>query len=81
METKQEFIYLAISRHRIRIKKKNVLFIFVTDNLKGSGHLPSDDSLLWQKEARDKSDKSCKRAKCVGQWTSMEYHDVKANIS
>ena len=40
-------------------------------------------ALLWQKEASDKSDISCKRAKCVYHFplTSMEYHDVLPNIS
>ena len=40
--------------------------------------------LLWQKEASDNSDISCKRVKCVTlsfPLTSMEYHDVLPNIS
>ena len=39
-------------------------------------------ALLWQKEASDKSDISCKRAKmCLSfPLTSMEYHDVLPNI-
>ena len=39
-------------------------------------------ALLWQKEASDKSDISCKRANCVSfPLTAMEYHGVLPNIS
>ena len=39
-------------------------------------------ALRWQKKASDKSDISCKRAKCVCHFMhSVQYHDVLPNIS